>query len=320
VTSDKVKTMKPELFAAIRDSVNKESGSVAHPKMLGDSEFSEKRLKLGQAIFTRRCEQCHGVSGDGAGPVATQLFPPPRDYRPGVFKFTSNPYGFKPRRDDLIRTVKNGIHGTSMPSFARLSDEDIGLVVDYVLMLTHRGEFEAALAYEAETEEVIDRDRAPEVVEEVLSNWKDAEYSEVQPVTPMPEFTAEHVRAGREAFLTKGCSKCHGEDGRGQTKDNIGVDAWGHPTRAADLTSGLLHGGQRPIDVYRRIYSGINGTPMPGFGPSLSGEPETLWNLVAFVLYTSGRRRAGELPDPGTIRPITAPPENQTAQVALPTQ
>src|SRR5690606_19128819 len=70
VSSDKVKNMSPALFAGIRDAVNKESGTVAHPKMLGNPEFSATRLKEGQAIFVRRCEQCHGTSGDGAGPVA----------------------------------------------------------------------------------------------------------------------------------------------------------------------------------------------------------------------------------------------------------
>jgi mono/diheme cytochrome c family protein len=101
----------------------------------------------------------------------------------------------------------------------------------------------------------------------------------------------ERVAAGREAFLTKGCSKCHGEDGRGHTKDNIGRDIWGHATRAADLSSGMLRGGQEPMDIYRRILNGINGTPMPGFRGVLESEPDTIWNLVSYVLEVSGRRR-----------------------------
>jgi cytochrome c oxidase cbb3-type subunit 2 len=120
----------------------------------------------------------------------------------------------------------------------------------------------------------------------------------------MPVITADHVRAGKEAFLTKGCSKCHGDDGRGQTKENIGVDSWGFPTKAADLTSGMLRGGTESLDIYRHIDSGINGTPMPSFRSSLQQEPETVWNLVAYVLYLSNERRNGAIPPAGILKPL----------------
>ncbi|OYW20909.1 MAG: hypothetical protein B7Z55_06480, partial [Planctomycetales bacterium 12-60-4] len=89
----------------------------------------------------------------------------------------------------------------------------------------------------------------------------------------------------------------------GQTADNRGADAWGHQTRAADLTSGMLHGGPRPEDIYLRIYNGINGTPMPGFANALKDEPDTIWDLVAYVTYVSGSRRRGESPEPGLMKP-----------------
>jgi hypothetical protein len=78
-------------------------------------------------------------------------------------------------------------------------------------------------------------------------------------------------------------------------------DFWGHPTKAADLTSGLLHGGHRPEDVYRRIYNGISGTPMPSFQTNLGSEPDTFWDLVSYVMYVSNRRRAGEIPEAGLM-------------------
>jgi hypothetical protein len=70
----------------------------------------------------------------------------------------------------------------------------------------------------------------------------------------------------------------------------VGKDDWGRIAYAADLTTGMLHGGRRPIDIYRRIYSGINGTPMPAFAQPDSGKgeteaqrSETIWHLVHFV-------------------------------------
>ena len=112
------------------------------------------------------------------------------------------------------------------------------------------------------------------------------------------------MELGRKAFLSKGCSGCHGDDGRGHTPENFKrKDSWGFPTRAADLTSGMLRGGQEPVDIYRRILNGINGTPMPGFKNSLQNEPETIWHLVAFVLDINNRRRLGEEFTAGLMKP-----------------
>lgn len=274
----------------------------AKEQMSKDREMQSK-LALGAAVYNRRCVQCHGVTGDGNGPAAEFMYPRPRDYRKGIFKFTTTPYGSKPRRSDLAATIKRGVRGTSMPSFKLLPKEELDAVVDYVLALTHRGELEEALAYEVEAEEELDPDVVPDMVEEIVESWDEAEVSEVHPLTIRPEFTVDHVEQGKKAFAEKGCVKCHGEDGRGQTTGNIGTDGWSFPTQAADLTSGMLHGGQNPIDVYRRIYSGINGTPMPGFKSILESEPETIWDLVAFVLYVSNERRRGEIPPAGLVNP-----------------
>ena len=194
-----------------------------------------------------------------------------------------------------------------MPSFRLLPKKDIEAVVDYVLVLAQRGELEYQLASEAEaSEELIDED-IPDYVQDVGNHWKEAAASLTQPLTPQPQLTPERVALGREAFLTKGCSKCHGEDGRGHTKDNIGKDSWGYSTRAADLTSGMLHGGQDPIDIYRRIMNGINGSPMPGFKSALESEPETIWNLVGYVLSVSNRRREGTAVPAGLMKPYAEP-------------
>lgn len=314
-TSEAVQELPDPLRKAVEYQLHEHTGTYRRPKMLGDPDMSLEHLKHGQAVYQRRCAQCHGVNGDGLGPAAAAMYPRPRDYRRGIFKFTSTPYGSKPLRADLVRTIKRGVRGTSMPSFRLLPPKDIDAVVDYVLMLTHRGEFEEQLAYAAEVDEEVDPDYVPDMIDTVLGSWERAARQEVRPLTPQPAFTAENVIAGKQAFLSQGCSKCHGEDGRGQTRDNIGKDTWGHTTRAADLTSGMLHGGTEPFDIYRRIYSGINGTPMPSFASAFRENPDTIWDLVAYVLYVSNRRRAGELPPPGFAKPYV--PEDERVDVVL---
>ena len=137
--------------------------------------------------------------------------------------------------------------------------------------------------------------------------------------------TTQSIAAGRAAFLSRGCSKCHGEDGKGQTewlsheflaaqaalpeaqRIQINYDAWGHPAPAADLTARMLHGGRRPLDIYRRIYTGINGTPMPAFGDALAEEPDTIWHMVHYVLsIVEGRQVAAEARQPSQTDDQTA--------------
>jgi len=313
-SSDAVNELPSELQLAVRAEIRNYVGTYSNPKLLTDPNVPESTLKLGQTVYQKRCVQCHGVSGDGNGPVAKYLYPKPRDYRKGMFKFTSTPFGSRPQRDDLIRTLKRGIRGTSMPAFNLLPDEEIEAVVDYVLVLSQRGELERQVAAMAEFDEEVDPEMIEgDIVPFVKSLWEQSQSEKIDPFTPQPIFTGAHVAAGKEAFLSRGCAKCHGDDGRGMTEDNLKGslrDEWGNPTRAADLTSGMLRGGQQPLDIYRRIYGGINGTPMPGFATSLKSEPETIWNLVAYVMHISNRRRAGESPALGPLAPYLPPTEN----------
>jgi len=253
-------------------------------------------MKRGFVLYHERCVQCHGATGDGNGPVAQYLVPRPRDYRKGMFKFTSTPYGAKPRPEDLLRILRQGIAGTSMPSFRLLPERDLQAVTQYVTALAQRGELETILALTMESDGELDPEVVQEFREEIGGAWKLARYQVVPILTPQPEFKAADIVAGKLAFLSKGCSKCHGDDGRGLAGGNVGLDTWGNSARAADLTSGMLRGGQRAEDIYRRIHAGINGTPMPSFAQALGPEPETFWQLVAYVQYVSNLRRNGVTP------------------------
>jgi mono/diheme cytochrome c family protein len=313
LNSARVEKLKPDFQKQIRTALAEYCGTPPAPRMPGVSKASTRRLAEGARVYNRYCRQCHGVTGDGNGPAAAYMLPKPRDYRPGVFKFTSTVYGAKPLREDLVRTVKRGIAGTSMPSFRLLPQDELEAVVDYVLALTRRGELESLLADAAEFDEQVDPKTIPGLIDGLVTKWSAARGQVVFPLSPMPVFTAQHVALGKEGFLTKGCSKCHGDDGRGQTKENIGVDYWGNPTKAADLTSGMLRGGTEALDIYRHIASGINGTPMPSFSGALEKEPETMWMLTAYVLDLSNQRRKGAMPDAGLLKPLPGVVEKAAA-------
>ena len=151
------------------------------------------------------------------------------------------------------------------------------------------------LASEADDEDEIDPAKTPELIRTIVERWHDAAGKVVYPLTRETPYTQESIERGKKAFLTEqaGCFKCHGPDGRGQPVTNTEgfKDAWNHPTRAADLSAGMFHGGKGPTDIYRRIYAGINGTPMPSFAMQLANQPETFWDLVHYVEYISSARR-----------------------------
>ncbi len=312
--SDEIKTYKT-LQSDIAKALKKLTGTPDKPILLG-SEKTTNQLRHGYALYSKYCVQCHGVNGDGNGAVAEHLNPKPRDYTLGVFKFTSTPYGSKPRRSDLVRTVTSGITGTSMPSFDRLSEEQLSAVVEYILALTYRGELERQLAsYAYEDEELPDEEGLQETVDEILAAWEDSSSKLVMPVTVMPPMTEESVRLGHEIFLGKACNKCHGKFGRGGSKGNveIGKDAWGNEGSAADLSSGMFRGGDRPVDIYRRISSGINGTPMPSFKKTFQDNPDDIWHLVHFIKATGNRRRMGLEPLSEADMPVAETPAKEPA-------
>ena len=297
-------------------SVLKQFGGTPERIVLLGTEESTDQLKQGYLVYSTYCTQCHGVNGDGNGPVAEHLNPKPRNYTRGIFKFTSTPYGSKPRRSDLMHTIRRGVTGTSMPSFDRLSREDVAAVTEYVLALTYRGQLEQLLAEIAfDEEELPDEESLGDVIDEVLNPWEEASGQVVMPVTPMPPMTEETVRLGHEIFLDKVCNKCHGKYGRGGSMGNVevGTDAWGYKAAAADLSSGMFRGGERPIDLYRRIYSGINGTPMPAFSKTFQDDPDAIWHLVHFIKETGERRRRG-LPPLGETDLPAAPSEDEAPE------
>ena len=133
----------------------------------------------------------------------------------------------------------------------------------------------------------------PGYLQRITDRWAAANDQIVTPISPFVPYSEASTKLGEAAFRTDaaGCYKCHGNDGRGRIVPSIDFHPSALPARAADLTSGMLRGGFRPIDIYRRIFAGINGTPMPSFSLLLKNEPDTIWNLVNYVEYLSDTRR-----------------------------
>src|ERR1700737_3040095 len=73
--------------------------------------------RRGADVYRRYCITCHGERGDGAGEFAPYTTPKPRDFRQGTFKWRSTPSGSLPLVSDLEHTIRDGVHGTFMPTW-----------------------------------------------------------------------------------------------------------------------------------------------------------------------------------------------------------
>jgi cytochrome c len=80
----------------------------------------------GRIFFMGNCFTCHGVKGDGEGPRAYFITPPPRDFLLEASRKKLN-------RPVLFEAITNGRLGTNMPAWGKvLSNQEIADVAEFV--------------------------------------------------------------------------------------------------------------------------------------------------------------------------------------------
>lgn len=102
-------------------------------------EASADVLNRGKVTYRTYCSSCHGQKGDGAGPSAKGLIPPPRNFTAPlvVFKFASVKAGDLPTDEDLVRTVRSGLHGTAMLKWD-IPEAQLREVIQYIKTFSKR--------------------------------------------------------------------------------------------------------------------------------------------------------------------------------------
>lgn len=215
-------------------------------------------LKLGERVYLESCAACHGIVGDGKGPEAYRLRTKPRDFTSGLYKFRSTPSGSLPMDDDIVRTLRQGVRGTSMLPQRHLSDREILSVTEYLKTFSRR--------------------------------FQEEKPAPALKIPPLPPLTAKLIATGRAKFEEAGCAECHGPGGRGNGPSAKDLkDLVGNSISPSDLTLRPFKSGQRPEDVYRTIATGLDGTPMPSYEGALS--PEEEWALVGYIVSIATRER-----------------------------
>lgn len=246
----------------------------------------ESRLAEGAILYQQYCAICHGANGDGNGSAAFLLDPRPRDFRLGKYRLVSSGNQI-PFKHDIIHTIRNGMAGTSMPSWIQLGDRDIELLADYVWSITRDAERERLSA------RLLAQKRDLKKLDVLLQGRVTA--SSPATLGPEPKATPQDLEKIKPIFM-EACAKCHGADGAGMQDPAWRTDE-GHPIASRNFRSGIFKGGGRARDIYLRIYGGIPGTPMPGFGSSFSDED--IWRLVHYTKHLAQPTTLSGAPDPG---------------------
>ncbi|MDE0650176.1 MAG: c-type cytochrome, partial [Gammaproteobacteria bacterium] len=218
---------------------------------------AQEENALGRDVYDRWCASCHGYEGLGDGYAATYMLPRPRDFTQALYQIRTTASGQLPTDDDIMRVINEGMPGTTMPGWEEeLSLEERLALVDYLKSFSRffaAGEAPAPLTFSSPT-------RA----------------------------TEEALADGREVYELIECNRCHGIDGRGDgTSSPTLVDDAGMPTYSADLTENwYFNGGGTVEDIYQRLRTGLDGTPMPSFTDLIDAgviTDEQLWNLAHYV-------------------------------------
>jgi|GEM_PF-63344 len=260
-----VEPRKPEKLEARPPSLR---GPSLHGLLLPPSAWAQPKaagpsadLDRGRETYAKRCLACHGEKGDGQGPVAEFLNPRPRDFVAAAYKFRTTASGEAPTDEDLFRVVTNGIPGTAMSGWTILSEAERRQVIAYIKTFD-------AEKFKAPPEK-------PEIARADVAS------------------SADLIAQGRDVYQKAKCWECHGDEGRGDGEKAADLkDDAGLRIRPADLTKGWrLKGGREARDIFLRLTTGVDGTPMPSFADAL---PEVeRWALAHYVRSLQTRDEPG---------------------------
>lgn len=90
-------------------------------------------LAAGKAVYegSTGCVACHGVTGEGNGPVAFAIKPPPRNFVRDAFKAGDTV-------EQVFATITNGLPNTRMVGYPNLSEADRWALASYVVSFRPR--------------------------------------------------------------------------------------------------------------------------------------------------------------------------------------
>ena len=263
---------------------HREDATFTAPAKLAGKMVSAQVLNEGHVAYLQYCRACHGDKGDGRGPSAEGLRPPPRNFTQGEFKFGWVLDQKLPRDEDLVRIVQGNLHGSAMLGW-QVPNEKLTSIIQYIKTLSDA--------------------------------WKEDD-AVGEPVIPAPDpwVGKEGAAVARGKLLYHGytqCLTCHpayatpeeisaaSVELTGKPKDDFRPAMYQPEIKDSDYMAGdykvkllppdfLVNEVRSPrddsqlADLYRLLVAGVTGAAMPAWDPNVLPEKTSdVWALAYYV-------------------------------------
>jgi mono/diheme cytochrome c family protein len=243
-------------------------------KILAGKKVDADTLNLGHTTYVEYCVQCHGLKGEGNGPAAKGLLPPPRNFTQGLYKFAHVPYGELPHDEDFVRIIRKGLKGTAMLPWD-ISDERLDAVIQYIKTFAP-AQWEGA-------------DKVPGTKLELAADpWGEAKKTDA-------------IERGKRVYhVTANCIQCHrGYETKAnimnygkETKTDVALDdtlyqlkvqdgEYNYKVVPPDYSYHTLRTIETVEDIAWRVTYGVTGSGMPGFKDVVPDED--IWAVAYYV-------------------------------------
>ena len=246
------------------------------PQKLGGKTIPAHVLTSGAQAYVQYCRACHGDKGDGKGPAAKGLRPPPRDFTLGVFKFAAVPAGTLPHDEDIDRIVRTGLHGTAMLAWDAVPQKQLEEIIQFLKTFSPRWKDEEPGERIVPTEDAWKGRQA-----DGMTRGKKVYHGLARCQGCHPAFAPKSFIYDATKELTGAGSSDFRDDMYGSElkESDFGVKLLPPDFTRSELRS--IREDHRIEDLYRVIASGVGGTAMPTWHGSLP--EEDIWSLVHYL-------------------------------------
>lgn len=239
-------------------------------------------LNAGHVAYLQYCRACHGDKGDGKGPAASGLRPPPRDFTKGSFKFAGVLDQKLPRDEDLVRIVRGGLHGTAMLGWD-VPDQKLHEIIQYIKTFSDKWKDDDAVG-----DPVVP---APDPwgakrEAEAIARGKTLYHGFAQCLGCHPAYaTKQEINDATKATLGTGATDFRDVMYQPDLKDSeYGVKILPPDFLFNELRS--IEPATELHDLYRILVAGVTGAAMPAWNPvSLPNKEGDVWALAYYVRW-----------------------------------
>jgi mono/diheme cytochrome c family protein len=263
----------------------KDSRPFKSPMKLAGKMVSAETLNEGRTAYLQYCRACHGDKGEGDGPSAPGLRPPPRNFTQGEFKFAGVLEQKLPRDDDLHRIITNELHGTAMLGW-QVPERELNGIIQYIKTLSDAWKDDDAVG-----EPVVPTPDpwGPSREAQAIARGKLVYHGFAQCLNCHPAYaTREEIDAASRAL-----------SGRSQTDFRPAM--FEPEMKQSDYKSGdysvqllppdfllnpvrSIQPGTELQDLYRILVAGVTGAAMPAWDPNvLPQKASDMWAMAYYV-------------------------------------